>query len=266
MKIEAGVRRNSLKGTTLVAAYVAWVVLLRVDVGGDLTDTVVTIFVPIPLAIGMLALEDPRGRPVSWLRGVLPGLLPGLVAGSILGLALRVAMRLVALAARVPASFTMPGTLTVVLIFALLGAGYGALLTAAWRSIPGFRPAPGLIGGTGLALWWWYPLFLAGENDLSGLISAPLIILFTTLMAGAWIGYGMLLAALMRRAGSFPEPVLDDASSRTALSGDNSPASPQFPDGRDRHQHRPHDVPDHDRRLERSTESGVFASRPRWSC
>ena len=70
----------------------------------------------------------------------------------------------------------MPGTLTVVLIFALLGAAYGALL----------------------------------------LISAPLIILFTTLMAGAWIGYGMLLEALMRRAGSFPEPVLDDASSRTA--------------------------------------------------
>ena len=132
-----------------------------------------------------------------------------------LGLALRVAMRLVALAAGVPTSFTLPGTLTVLLIFALLGGGYGALLTAAWRSIPGFRSAPGLIGGTALALWFWYPFFLAGENDLSGLISAPLVIVFTMLMAGTWIGYGVLLAALMRRAGSFPEPVLDDASSRT---------------------------------------------------
>ena len=208
-------RRNSLKATTLLIAYVAWVVLLRVDVGGDLTDTLVTIFGPIPLAIAMLALEDPGGRPIGWLRGVMPGLFPGLVAGSMLGLALRVAMRFVALAAGVPTSFTIPGTLTVLLIFALLGGAYGALLTAAWRSIPGFRSAPGLIGGTALAFWFWYPFFLAGENDLSGLISAPLVILFTMLMAGMWIGYGMLLAALMRRAGSLPEPVLDDASSRT---------------------------------------------------
>ena len=153
-------RRISLKVTTLLIAYVAWVVLLRVDVGGDLTDTVVTIFGPIPLAIAMLALEDPRGRPIGWLRGVMPGLFPGLVAGSVLGLALRVAMRLVALAAGVPTSFTIPGTLTVLLIFALLGGAYGALLTAAWRSIPGFRSAPGLIGGTALAFWFWYPFFL----------------------------------------------------------------------------------------------------------
>ena len=62
-----------------------------------------------------------------------------------------------------------------------------------------------------MAFWFWYPFFLAGENDLSGLIAGPLVILFTMLMAGTWIGYGMLLAALMRRAGSFPEPVLDDA-------------------------------------------------------
>ena len=32
-------RRNSLKATTLLIAYVAWVVLLRVDVGEDLIDT-----------------------------------------------------------------------------------------------------------------------------------------------------------------------------------------------------------------------------------
>lgn len=208
-------RRNSLKATTLLIAYVAWVVLLRVDVGGDLTDTVVTIFGPIPLAIAMLALEDPRGRPIGWLRGIMPEVFPGLVAGAMLGLALRVAMRLVALAAGVPTSFTIPGTLTVVLIFAMLGGAYGALLTAVWRSIPGFRSAPGLIGGTALAFWFWYPFFLAGENDLNGLISAPLVILFTMLISGMWIGYGMLLAALMRRAGSLPEPVLDDASSRS---------------------------------------------------
>ena len=199
--------RNGLKATTLLIAYVAWVVLLRVDLGGDLIDTVVTIFGPIPLAIAMLALENPRGRPIGWLRGVMPGLFPGLVAGSMLGLVLRVVMRLVALAAGVPTRFTITGTLIVMLIFALLGGSYGALLTAAWRSIPGFRSSPGLIGGTALAFWFWYPFFLAGESDLSGLISAPLVILFTMLMAGAWIGYGLLLAALMRGAGSFPEPV-----------------------------------------------------------
>ena len=91
--------------------------LLRVDVGGDLTDTVVTIFGPIPLAIALLALEDPRGSLIGWPRRVLPGLFPGLVAGLMLGLALRVAMRLVALAAGVPTSFTISGSLTVLLIF-----------------------------------------------------------------------------------------------------------------------------------------------------
>ncbi len=163
-------------------------------------------------AIALLALEDPRGRPIGWLQGVMPGLFPGLVAGSILGLAMRVAMRLVALAAGVPTSFTIPGSLTVLLIFVLLGGAYGALLTAAWRSMRGFRSAPGLIGGTALALWFWYPFFLAAEDDLSGLISAPLVILFTTLLAGTWIGYGMLLAALMRRAGSLPKPFLADVT------------------------------------------------------
>ena len=207
-------RRNGLKVTTLLVAYVAWVVLLRVDFGGDLADTVVTIFGPIPLAIAVLALENRRGRLIDWLQGVMPGLVPGLVAGFMLGLALRVAMRLVTLAVGTTTSFTVSGTLIVLLIFMLLGGAYGTLLTAVWRSIPGFQSAPGLNGGTALALWFWYPFFLAATDDLRGLISAPLVVLFTTLLAGTWIGYGILLAALMRRAGSLPESVLDDASSR----------------------------------------------------
>jgi len=61
--------RNSLKATTLLIAYVAWVVLLRVDVGGDLTDTVVTIFGPIPLAIAMLALDRCWDWHCAWRCG-----------------------------------------------------------------------------------------------------------------------------------------------------------------------------------------------------
>ena len=208
--------RNGKEIALLLVAYVAWIVLLRVDAGGELLDTVVSIFGPIPLAVALLALNDPRDSLIGWLRGVLPGLFPGMVAGLMLGLALRLVMRLVALAAGVSPSFTIPGSLTVLLIFMLLGGAYGGLLVAVWRSLPGFRSAPALVGGTGLALWFWYPFFLAAVDDLSGLVSMPLIIFFTTLLAGMWIGYGMLFSALMRRAGSFRAGLLDDASAGAA--------------------------------------------------
>ena len=208
-------RGNSLKATTLIlVAYIAWIVMLRADLGGDLADTVVSFFGPLPLAMAVFALADPRGGPMACLRGVLPGLIPGLVAGLMLGLALRLVMRLVALVAGLTTSFSIPGTLTVLLIFALLGGAYGPLLTAAWRSIPGFRSAPGLIGGLALAVWFWYPFSLAGIDDLSGLVSGSIIILFTTLLSGMWIGYGALLAAIMRRNGSLPVPVSDNEASR----------------------------------------------------
>ena len=200
-------RRIGYKLATLLAAYVAWVMLLAAELGGELTDTLVTMFGPLPLAMVLLTLDDHKGGPASLVRTLAPALVPGILAGLALGLALRAAMRVVALAAGVTTSFTVSGTLTVLLIFAVLGAAYGVLLTAVWRSLPGFRPAPGLIGGTALAVWFCYPFFMAAVGDLDE-IPAPLIILLATLLSSTWIGYGLMFAALMRRGGSLPDPIV----------------------------------------------------------
>ena len=159
---------------------------------------------PIPLAVALLALDQRHIGPAGWLRKILPGLLPGAIAGLALWCGLRVGMRVVALAAGIPPSFSVSGTLEVLLIGLVLGASYGALLTAVWQSIAATRQAPGRWGGVALALWFWYPFFLAAEGNLSGMVAAPLIVLFTTLLSGMWIAYGLLLAALMRRFGSLP--------------------------------------------------------------
>lgn len=200
--------RIGRKATTLLVAYVAWVTLLAADLGGELVDTLVTVLGPIPLAMVLLSIDDPTSRPANWARVLSRALVPGIAAGFALGLALRIAMRLVALAVGVPTRFTVAGTLTILFIFAALGAAYGGLLSAVWRSIPGFRRAPGLMGGTALALWFWYPFFMAAADDLSGLLAMPLILLFTTLLSSTWIGYGLLFATLMRRRSPFPNPMV----------------------------------------------------------
>ena len=212
MSTEANWGTNRLTMWTVAAAYVAWVVMLRVDVGGELADTLVTLLGPFPLAAIVLALEDPGSRPIGWLRGVLSGVLPGLAVGLLLGLALRVGMRVVAMAAGLPLTFTIPGTVTLLVIGAVFGASYGALLTAVWRSMAVFHLAPGRIAGTALAVWFWYPFFLAGSDDLAGLVAMPLILVFTTLLSALWIGYGALLAATMRRCRSLPVPSSDRGS------------------------------------------------------
>ena len=154
---------NTTKFAVLLGFYIAWVVLLRLEASGDLLDTVLTVVGPIPLAVALLALEQRDIGLVGWLRGILPGLLPGAIAGLVLWSGLRVAMRLVALASGIPPSFTIGGTLEVLLVGAILGASYGALLTAIWQSIAATRLAPGRWGGTALVLWFWYPFFLAAD-------------------------------------------------------------------------------------------------------
>lgn len=173
---------------------------------GDLADVCVTLLGPFPLAVGVSALEHRSSRPADWLRAILPGVVPGLAVGLVLGLALRVGMRLVALAAGLPLVFTLRGSIAVLVIGAVFGAGYGAVLTAVWSSMRHFRAAPGRAGGAALAIWFWYPFFLAGRDDLAGLVSMPLILGFTTLVSALWIGYGVLLAATMRLLGSLPTP------------------------------------------------------------
>ena len=180
-------RSNLSKAVLLITFYVVWIVLLSLELSGDALDTTITVSGPIPLAMAVLALEQRHAGPVGWLRGIAPGFFPGAIAGVASWLGLRVAMRLVALAAGVPTSFTMAGTLEVLLIGVVLGASYGALLAAVWQSIAATPLAPGRWGGIALALWLWYPFFLAADGNLRGLVAAPLIVLFTTLLSGMWI-------------------------------------------------------------------------------
>ncbi len=196
---------NVLKAGILIVAYVAWIVLLRLEFSSDLNDIGITLLGPIPLAVALLAVEEPR-RPVNWFRTILPGIVPGLLAGLALGLGLRIGMRLVALAAGVPATFSIPGTVGLLIIGTVLGGSYGALLTVLWKSVPSSRVAPGRVGGTALALWFWYPFYLAARDDLSMLATVPLLV-FASLLSCMWIGYGVLLAGLMRRRGTLPVPV-----------------------------------------------------------
>ncbi len=135
-------------------------------------------------------------------NGALAGLLAGAVIG---GIGARLAMRVVALVVGSQPSFTLTGTVLIVLMGAILGIPLGLLYIAlrrVWRGPDGWL---GLLMGVTLLLLLVVPLFTSQPGGEFGLLS-PLagIALFGVLPVGFGLALAWLVPFLERRFAGSP--------------------------------------------------------------
>ena len=127
--------------------------------------------------------------------GVLVGALGGLAAG----LGARIAMRIVALIATGSGSFSLEGTLGILVFGAVLGVPFGLLFVGLRRWLPGPPWLKGLIFGAAGALIFVAPPFLLAEPEGELAIAAPLIGL--SLFAPLPLAHGVVAAIAADRLG-----------------------------------------------------------------
>lgn len=124
---------------------------------------------------------------LTWIAAcVLAGTLLGLCAGAVA----RVAMRAVALLVGLEPSFTVAGTLGIMILGLFAGAGGGLLFIALHRPLARLRQWGGLIFGAALTALLIVPLFGIGQEEAPGVSPLAIPALF------AWIPllYGVLMA------------------------------------------------------------------------
>ncbi len=130
---------------------------------------------PLPRAIEGCCLEE------SSIPAASVWLLSGLVVGLTAGVSARVAMRLVAVAGGVAPGFTVPGTLTVIVV----GALYGILGSLVFVGLRGRLPGSGVGKGWvfGMLAWLLYglPLLIADQVDELRVAPALGLVLFGTI-------------------------------------------------------------------------------------
>ena len=119
--------------------------------------------------------------------GLLSGLVAGLVAG---GIGSRVVMRIVAIAAGIPPSFSIGGTLNLLIMGAMMGAIFGLLYGVAKQLLPVPGLWKGLVFGVLLLVIFVVPPFL-GEPEGELALVSPLVGL--SLFAPLPLAYGLLL-------------------------------------------------------------------------
>jgi hypothetical protein len=141
--------------------------------------------------------------------------LAGLVAGIWLGIAARGAMRVIAVANH-SARFSWSGTFQVVFVFAVFGAGIGALYPGLFRHA---LERSGLLFGLILILVTWYPLTRQALQLIGNLPStSTLIIVSGATLAAMWLPYALalqwLISRLRRRPGEAPHRYSGDLAER----------------------------------------------------
>lgn len=89
----------------------------------------------------------------KWEDTLRVGTASGLLAGLLTGAAARIAMRIFALADGMEPTFSLEGTLTILLIFGVvLGVPLGVIYVRFWRPLTGISPRNGLAFGVLLLL------------------------------------------------------------------------------------------------------------------
>ncbi len=140
------------------------------------------------------------------LNTIRTGVLAGVLAGALIGgIGARLAMRIVALVNGSQPSFTVTGTLAILLVGAILGIPLGLLYVAVrriWRWSDGWL---GLLLGLALVLLLVVPLFASQRDGEFGLLS-PLagIALFGVLPVGFGLALAWLVPLLERRFAAAP--------------------------------------------------------------
>jgi hypothetical protein len=98
------------------------------------------------------------------LRAAAIGLFAGVLVGVLAGIAARIAMRLVALAGGAAPSFSVPGTLVILLVAVFYGVTGGLLFAIVGRRLPGSRTLKGLSYGV-LVLLLFGPVYFVSDQE-----------------------------------------------------------------------------------------------------
>jgi len=130
------------------------------------------------------------------LNKVTIGVLCGIAGGVVAGVGARISMRGVALAANIPPSFSIGGTLAILVFGAILGIPFGLLFVAVRPRLPGSRWR-GLIFGVVLVLVFVVPPFLLIRPEGELALLPPLTGL--SLFAPLPIIYGVVTQAAAER-------------------------------------------------------------------
>ena len=121
----------------------------------------------------------------------------GFLAGIFIGLGARIAMSAIALANGDSPSFTLSGSVRVVITFASFGIILGLIYEVLFRDL--LRQS-GLAFGLLLTLCLWYPLADSGVQILNFQPTIfPLIFFSGVLVASMWLPFALALEALLAR-------------------------------------------------------------------
>ena len=141
-----------------------------------------------------MTTEQKSGTHMINLNKVTIGVLSGIAGGIVAGTGARITMRIVALIAEGRGSFSLGGTLAILIFGAVLGIPFGLLFVGVRRWLPGPAWLKGLIFGAAGALIFVAPPFLLVEPEGELAIVSPLIGL--SLFAPLPVAYGLVAAPL----------------------------------------------------------------------
>ncbi len=128
------------------------------------------------------------------LNKVTVGVLSGIVGGIVAGVGARIAMRIVALIAEGQGSFSLGGTLAILLFGAVLGIVFGPLFVGVRRWLPGPAWLKGLTFGVAGAFIFIAPPFFLVEPEGELAIVSPLV--GFSLFGPLPVAFGLVVAPL----------------------------------------------------------------------
>jgi len=148
----------------------------------------------IPVLLAVYAVRAARSHSTVPLREAGRGLLAGLAGGILWAVAARLAMRIVAVIDGGGTSFSVGGTIVVLLAGVLIGMPLALLFALLRRRLPTSTVSSGLIAGAILALLLTPPIMLLGGEVLdNGLLTAP-VLTAIALFAGLFFLFGITIA------------------------------------------------------------------------
>ena len=165
--------------------------------GEDATDIIYLLVAVLLLSVWQLTLRARRQGLLGVVKGLAVAAVAGLLAGVFIGLGARMGMAAIPFANGGRPSFTLAGSLSVVLTFSSYGIVLGVVYEGFFRRL---LRANGLAYGGLLMLSSWYPLAQAAVQQITGQPAAiSLIIISGLVVALMWLPFGLTLEALLRR-------------------------------------------------------------------